>query len=229
MEDSYVAVGDDAVAIMSGPDFVDGRCQSDASVDCPVSRYSQPAMGIEFRRIFVLGRSFAIGSEDFGNVTDVLIEDCTIGDDEGSSSHAFFFKMHSNCGNATVNSQCRIGDVVVRNTKLGWIRNNTWQNPGNEGDFAIQMGLKYSDPPIDPSLPQPVISNISFINVTATKVKKVAHLQGSLNGSISRLNFIDCHFHATSSDPWLLLGGVDASSCTSLNSSPPFPVPYRTS
>ena len=133
--------------------------------------------------------------------------------------------MHSNCGNATVNSQCRIGDIVIRNTKLGWIRNNTWQNPGNEGDFAIQMGLKYSDPPIDPSLPQPVISNISFINVTATKVKKVAHLQGSLNGSISRLNFIDCHFHATSSDPWLLLGGVDASSCTSLNSSPPFPVP----
>jgi len=52
----------------------------------------------------------------------------------------------------------------VRNTKFGWIRNNTWQNPGAEGDFAIQMGMKYSDPPIDPSLPQPVISNISFIN-----------------------------------------------------------------
>ena len=49
----------------------------------------------------------------FGNVTDVLFDECTIGDVEGSSPHAFFFKMHSNCGNAT-KVQCRIGDVVVR-------------------------------------------------------------------------------------------------------------------
>jgi len=25
----------------------------------------------------------------------VLVDECTIGDDEGSSSHAFYFKMHS--------------------------------------------------------------------------------------------------------------------------------------
>ena len=98
VEDSYVAVGDDAVAIMSGPDFVDGhrcKCQTDASAPCPAARVSLPSVGLVFRRVFVLGRSFAVGSEDFGNVTDVLVDECTIGDDEGSSSHAFYFKMHS--------------------------------------------------------------------------------------------------------------------------------------
>eukprot|EP00035_Acanthoeca_spectabilis_P030691 m.477238 g.477238 ORF g.477238 m.477238 type:complete len:308 (+) comp43217_c0_seq1:507-1430(+) len=210
VEDSYVAVGDDAVAIMSGPDFVDGSCQANASAPCPVAPYSQPAVGLLFRRVFVLGRSFALGSEDFGNVTDVLIEDCTVGDDEGSSSHAFFFKMHSNCGNAT-RAQCRIGDVIVRNTRFGWIRNNTWQNPGSEGDFAIQMGMQYSDPPIDPSLPQPVMSNISFVSVTATRVFKVlSSASGALN-KISGLHFVNCNFHATSPDPWVL-SGVDAAS-----------------
>ena len=63
MEDSYVAVGDDAVAIMSGPDFVHGACQADASKPCPVAPFSQPAKGMVFRRVFVLGRSFAVGSE----------------------------------------------------------------------------------------------------------------------------------------------------------------------
>eukprot|EP01050_Picozoa_sp_SAG11_P033518 SAG11_NODE_11420_length_762_cov_0.897436_1_plen_90_part_10 len=43
VEDSYVAVGDDAVAIMSGPDFVDGKCQADASIPCAVAKVSQPA------------------------------------------------------------------------------------------------------------------------------------------------------------------------------------------
>jgi|EP01049_Picozoa_sp_SAG25_P005947 polygalacturonase len=222
VEDSYVAVGDDAVAIMSGPDFLDATCQTDTSIPCPVAKVSQPAMGMVFRRVFVLGRSFAVGSEDFGNVTDVLIDECTIGDDHGSSSHAFYFKMHSNCGNAT-KTQCRIGDIVVRNTKFGWIKNNTWQNPGSEGNFAIQMGMKYSDPPIDPSLPQPVISNISFINVTATKVFAVLHSAGGALHKVTGLHFVDCDFHASSPHPWVLTG-VDAKSCTSINTFPAFPV-----
>ena len=36
--------------------------------------------------------------------------------------------------------------------------------------------MSYADPAIDPSLPQPVISNISFINVTATETLKVRAL-----------------------------------------------------
>ena len=63
VEDSYVEVGDDAIAIMSGPDFVDGRVCA-TSVPCPVSRHSKAARGLVFRRVFIRGRSVAIGSEE---------------------------------------------------------------------------------------------------------------------------------------------------------------------
>ena len=56
-----VEVGDDAVAIMSGNDN---------------SGKLLPTRGVVFRRLFVRGRSVAIGSADSGNVTDVLFEDC---------------------------------------------------------------------------------------------------------------------------------------------------------
>ena len=44
---------------------------------------------------------------------------------------------------------------MVRNTKLGRIRNNTWQDAGHRGDFAIEMALSYADPAIGPSLRSP--------------------------------------------------------------------------
>ena len=40
---------------------------------------------------------------------------------------------------------------------------------------------------------------------------------------VSGLHFRDCNFHATSPDPWALTK-VDVSSCSSINSFPPFPV-----
>lgn len=63
VEDSYVEVGDDAIAIMSGPDFLNGKVCS-ASEPCPVSPQSAPATGFVFRRVFIRGRSVAIGSEE---------------------------------------------------------------------------------------------------------------------------------------------------------------------
>ena len=59
-----VEVGDDAIAIMSGPDFLNGRVCS-ASEPCPVSLQSKPATGFVFRRVFIRGRSVAIGSEEY--------------------------------------------------------------------------------------------------------------------------------------------------------------------
>ena len=78
VSDSYVHVGDDAVAIMSGADG--------AGVQRPSAR-------LVFERLFVRGRSVAIGSADTGNVSDVLFDSCTIGDDEGSSPWAFKIKV----------------------------------------------------------------------------------------------------------------------------------------
>jgi len=213
VKDSYVYVGDDAVAIMSGPDWQDpAGCP--ASAACPVANWSWPTSGVAFERLFVRGRSVAIGSEDFGNVTDVLFDNCTIGDDEGSAPWAFKVKMHSNVG-------CRVGDITVRNTKLGRIAANTWQDPGASGGTAILIGLSYSDPPIDPRAPQPTCDNITFSNVSATATVAAGAFTGGLN-PIQGLHFEQCAFRSTSTQPWHLVN-VSAATCTSVGTTPPFP------
>jgi polygalacturonase len=213
VSDSYVAVGDDAVAIMSGPDWADpAGCA--AGNECPVANWSWPTRDVSFRRLFVLGRSVAVGSEDFGNVTDVLFDDCTIGDDAGSAPWAFKVKMHSNVG-------CYVGAITVQNTKLGRIRNNTWQDPGDSGGTAILMALSYNDPPVNRSMPQPSLGNVSFVNVTATECVSAGAMTGGLN-PITGIHFENCAFRATSSTPWLLTN-VSVDTCTSVNTTPPFP------
>lgn len=212
--DSYVEVGDDAVAIMSGPDWADGEC-SNASAKCPVANWSYPTADVSFRRLFVRGRSVAIGSEDFGNVTNVIFDNCTIGDDAGSAPWAFKIKMHSNVG-------CRVGDIAVTNTRLGRIAPNTWQDPPPSGGVAILMAMAYNDPPIRPDLPQPRISNISFINVTAASTVAAGELVGGLH-NISAIHFENCDFRSSDArTPWRLTG-VDVATCTSVNTTPAFP------
>eukprot|EP00040_Diaphanoeca_grandis_P001159 m.17629 g.17629 ORF g.17629 m.17629 type:complete len:503 (+) comp11593_c0_seq1:75-1583(+) len=218
VEDSFVYVGDDAVAIMSGPDYVDPMCAFNASIKCAVSRVSQTTMGVIFRRLFVRGRSVAIGSEDFGNVTDVLFEDCTIGDDDGSCPWAFKIKMHAN-------TDCRVGDIVIRDTKFGRISNNTWQDPGNDGGVAIYMAMSYHDAPVNPDLGQPRLSNISFVNVTATATRMAGSIVGALH-SIEGLHFRDCAFHSSASKPWALTN-VSVETCTAINTTPTFPTHVR--
>ena len=85
-------------------------------------------------------RSAAVGSADFGNVTDVLFDDCTIGDDAGSSAWAFKVKMH-------VNRASHVSDIVFRNTRFGNITKNTWQDP--KPYPAIEMGMNYGGVAVD--------------------------------------------------------------------------------
>merc|ERR1712048_1498063 len=81
--------------------------------------------------------------------------------------------------------------------------------------------MSYSSHPVDPTMPQPRISNISFINVTATKTRVVAGLTGAFH-PIEGLHFESCNFHATSEEPWVL-NGVDVESCSSVATTPAFP------
>lgn len=208
--DSYVAVGDDAVAIMSGPDFAGGQ-PCPPTQPCPAGSASEPTAGVLFERLFVLGRSVAIGSEDFGNVTDVVFRNCTIGDDAGSSPWAFKVKAHSNRG-------CFVGNMLLEDIKLGNITSNSWQDPGNSGGTALQMALAYSDPPINPALPQPRVGNITFRNVQATATKHAGHIVGGLN-DIFGLHFDSCNFRSSQPQPWLF-ANVSAASCTAVNTLP---------
>ena len=195
VEDSYVHVGDDAVAIMSG--------------------LGHTTAGLVFRRLFVRGRSVAIGSADDGNVTDVLFDECTFGDDAGSSPWAFKIKMH-------VNVNHHISGVVIRNSKFGNITSNTWQDP--KAYPAIAMGMNYSNTRLNPALGQPSISNITFINVTATQTTVVGKLVGAIGTpGIRGLTFQDCDFHAMAAKPWVLQN-VNTTSCSSVDTTPSFPL-----
>ena len=43
----------------------------------------------------IISRNVAIGSSVLGNVTDVVVQDCAIGDDSGSSPWAIKIKTHA--------------------------------------------------------------------------------------------------------------------------------------
>ena len=47
-----------------------------------------PARNIHIYRTTVLSRNFCVGSATFGGVYDLVMEDCIIGDDNGSSPWA---------------------------------------------------------------------------------------------------------------------------------------------
>ena len=198
VEDSYVHVGDDAVAIMSGTD--------EAGKVWPTSR-------LRFKRLFVRGRSVAVGSADSGNVTDVLFEDCTIGDVDGSSPWAIKIKMH-------VNVASHVSGMMFRNVKLGNITSNTWQD--SKPYPAIQMGMNYGNVAVDPTKGQPTIRNISFVNVSATETSVAGSFVGATEGSISELHFQQCTFRSTARTPWSVTN-VSTGGCTSKATSPPFP------
>ena len=203
VEDSYVHVGDDALAIMSGND--------EAGELWPTAQ-------LVFRRLFVRGRSVAVGSADSGNVTDVLFEDCTIGDDAGSSPWAFKIKMH-------LNKPSHVSGIVFRNCKFGRITKNTWQDP--KCYPAIQMGMNYGGVSVDPTLGQPQIRNISFVNTSATQTCAVGSFVGATADSISGLHFDGCDFRTTVAHPWEI-ANVSTATCTSVATTPAFPtdVPY---
>ena len=202
VSDSYVHVGDDAVAIMSGAD---------------TGGVLRPSARLIFQRLFVRGRSVAIGSADFGNVTDVLFENCTIGDDEGSSPWAVKIKMHANRAH-------HVSRIMFRDVHLGNITSNTWQDPGHDGGVALHMGMNYGSVQIDPALPQPSISNISFVNVSAAGTSVAGQLVGFNVSLLQGLHFENSNFASTSSEPWQV-SDVDLASCSSVNTQPAFPVP----
>ena len=166
------------------------------------------------------GRSVAIGSADFGNVTNVLFDECTVGDDQGSSPWAFKIKMH-------VNQASHISDVRIQNSKFGNITSNSWQDPGMDGGTALFIGMNYGGVKVDPTKPQPYVGNITFVNVTATQARVVGSFVGVASaaaegGSIRGLHFTDCNFRATSATPWVL-SNVDKGSCSSVDTTPAFP------
>ena len=167
-----------------------------------------------FRRLRVRGRSVAVGSAVSGNISNVLFDSCTIGDDHGSSPWAFKIKMH-------VNEPSIVSGITFRDSTFGNITGNTWQDP--KCYPAIQMGMNYGGAAVDPAKGQPRISNVSFQNTNATETcTSVGEFVGATEGSITGLHFESCKFDTLSAHPWIL-ENVSIPSCSSKASLPSFP------
>jgi polygalacturonase len=156
IEDCIVDVGDDAIVVASYLDLAgDGK---------PL-----PAENILVRNCTALSRNIAIGAGTSGGIRNITFEDCTVGDDTGSSPWAFKIKSQTN-NNATIE------DITVRRLKLGRIQPNTWQQPKPEA--AIDIGLQYGE-----SLHAlPILRNLVLEDIVGTSAAVVGRIVG-LNAS----------------------------------------------
>lgn len=75
MRDSIIDTGDDAISIKSG--------NSTACHGC--DHIQMPTRNVHIYRTKILSRNFCVGSATYGGVYDLVMEDCEIGDDLGSS------------------------------------------------------------------------------------------------------------------------------------------------
>ena len=130
-----------------------------------------------FRRLFVRGRSVAIGSADSGNVSDVLFEDCTIGDDEGSSPWAFKIKMH-------VNAPSHVAGITFLNCHFGNITSNTCVGLLSLAPLPFALAapvLHFHRALLDNQCPGCILSAVWFVPFSWQDAKTYPALQMGMN------------------------------------------------
>ena len=88
-----------------------------------------PSRNIHIYRTKVLSRNFCVGSATFGGVYDLVMEDCTIGDDLGSSPWAIKYKSHQGYAGTLRNH-------TYRRLRVGKIAPNSYQQKGGGCESA---------------------------------------------------------------------------------------------
>lgn len=184
IEDSHIDVGDDAIAVTSGPHDLTGALM--------------PTRNVTVRRCFLQSRNFAIGSATFANISDVVLEDSTIGDDEGSAAWAIKIKSH--CPDGGV-----VSNITFQRLRLGAISANSYQQP--KGGYALAIYATYGSsvcegPPFAPT----AIRNVSFIDIAGKSAVWAANaIVGVPHGSpVEGLLFRNVSFgNVSSPTPWL--------------------------
>lgn len=192
IEDSLIDVGDDAIAVTSGPHDVTGELMHTRNVTV--------------RRCFLRSRNFAIGSATFANVSDVTVEDSTIGDDNGSAPWAIKIKSHCPYGGVVRN-------VTFQRLRLGRIAPNDYQQPN--GGYAISISANYANSPLcsgappggpKPPFPPTSIADIAFIDIVGHSAVWAANpIVGVPHGAnVTGLLFRNVSFGPVSNpQPWV--------------------------
>ena len=136
----WIDTGDDAISIKSvGP---------------------EPCTNVLIRNATLISRNFAVGSHTTGGISNILLEDSRIGNDEGSSAWAIKFKVQGTGA---------IENITLRRLRLGSIMAKSYYK--GSGGFALQMsgdGMR----------------NISITDVVAKSVVAAGSLAGSATSSL---------------------------------------------
>ena len=192
VEGAHIDVGDDAMAVTSGAH--------------DLTKKLLPSHNITVRNTNMVARNFAIGSGTYANVSEVVVEDCTIGDEHGSAPWAIKIKSHCPYGGVVEN-------VTFQRLKLGHIRPNAYEEP--EGGYALAIYANYGssglcEEAVAGEAPSPfsptLIRNISFVDIVGLSAVWAANpIAGVPHGNpISGLLFRNVSFGPTSaSRPWI--------------------------
>ena len=181
VDGAYIDVGDDGIAVTSGVHDLTGELV--------------PTANVTVRNSYIRSRNFAIGSSTSANVTNVTVEDCRIGDDEGSAPWAIKIKTHRPRGGV-------VSGVTFQRLILGRIAPNDYQQP-NAG-YAIAMYNNYGSPSNDPAFAPALIDGVLFKDIVGASAVWAANpLAGFEPGAIRGLRFDNVSFGTVSAPtPW---------------------------
>lgn len=188
IQGAYIDVGDDGIAITSGVHDLTGALM--------------PSTNITVRDSYIRSRNFAIGSGTYANVTNVTVEDCRIGDEEGSAPWAIKIKTHKPRGGVVAN-------ITFQRLKLGRIAPNAYQQP-NAG-YALALYNNYGSPSGNMEFAPACIEDVLFKDIVATSAVWASNpLAGFEPSAIRRLRFDNVSFGVISSPtPWICFNVSD--------------------
>ena len=166
IQDCTVDTGDDGIAISS------------MNSTEPNSRHIQvPTRNVHVQRNVILSRNLCFGSGTFGGIYDVVVEDCEIGDDDGSAPWAIKYKSHQSYVGTMANHS-------FRRIRIGNIQPNSYQQP--TGGFVLEIRLRYH--PVIPNRTChtwdcPAFRDISFEDIIITGAQRAGDISG-LDGDL---------------------------------------------
>lgn len=203
LHDSLIDTGDDGISIKSSNSSESG------------SKHLQvPSRNIHIYRTKVLSRNFCIGSATYGGIYDLVMEDCEVGDDDGSSPWAFKYKSHQQYPGTMKNH-------TFRRIRVGRIAPNDYQQ--KNGGYFMSIELRYH-----PLIPNrtchewncPRFEDIHFEDIRATGASRAGDINGFKGDLLKGLTFRNVTFAEEPKQGWSC-GYVDLDSFSAVDVSPP--------
>ena len=201
---SVIDTGDDGISIKSG--------NSSACRGC--GHIQMPSQNVHIYNTTVLSRNVCLGSATYGGILDLVVEDCTIGDDEGSSPWAIKYKSHQSYPGTLKNH-------TWRRLKVGNIQSNTYQQP-NAGYF-MSIELRYH--PLSPKTHCghgticPRFEGVVFEDITIRGAQRAGDINGFEHDPLYGLTFRNVTFETAPKQGWTC-GYVDLDTFSATDVSP---------